>query len=397
MNAAAGDGAARSMQPWLADVVRRYRFLERYPYHAAVLARLVPVEDQRVPAMAVSCAGDRFRLHINPRYFEEHPGSEVAVLLHEIQHIEQGHLGDESLRGVDHPDLMQLAMEVAANDLVRDRLPGTPVQTDAFERFGVRSRQATPEIYARLVAARERGERIPRLRSHACGRVLVTAEEPDDLDIEALAERLGPQEALRVLRASHSGGHAGLPHARMTRTIRDDGRAPISLDWRSALRLLLPRTRSKRYTYRYPSRRAPGRLGEIPGRQRLTSRSQPFKVMAAIDTSASMSPAELAEIARQMSVLDRLARVTVVECNRAIQRVYPFRKRLTDVHGGGGTSYMPVFERAFLRAHRPDVLIYFTDGECRYYPKSPPPVPTLWVLTSGRRFGCPWGKQARLA
>ena len=54
------------MQGWLSGVVRRYRFLERYPYHADVLSRLVPVSDQRVHAMAVSRDGNRVRLHVNP-------------------------------------------------------------------------------------------------------------------------------------------------------------------------------------------------------------------------------------------------------------------------------------------------------------------------------------------
>ena len=168
------------------------------------------------------------------------------------------------------------------------------------------------------------------------------------------------------------------------------------MDWRAAIRLMLPRARVRRYTYRYPSRRAPNRLGEVPGRQRMTSRSERVRVLAAIDTSGSMSEPELAEIARQMVVLARLAEVTVVECNKRIQRIYPFRKKLTDVQGGGGTSYMPVFEPAFLRRTRTDAVVYFTDGQCDRYPGRPPSVPTLWVLTEGGRFGCPWGKQARL-
>ena len=142
---------------------------------------------------------------------------------------------------------------------------------------------------------------------------------------------------------------------------------------------------------------APNRLGEVPGRQRMTSRSERVRVLAAIDTSGSMTDPELSEIARQMAVLGRLADVTVVECNKRIQRVYPFRKKLTEVQGGGGTSYMPVFEPGFLRQTRTEAVVYFTDGQCRRYPRTAPSVPTLWVLTEAGRFSCPWGKQARLA
>ena len=64
-----------SMEQWLAAVVRGYSFLHRYPYHAGVLSRLLPVVDYGVYAMAVSRSGigDRIRLHVNPDFFEENP------------------------------------------------------------------------------------------------------------------------------------------------------------------------------------------------------------------------------------------------------------------------------------------------------------------------------------
>ncbi|TFH20034.1 MAG: hypothetical protein E4H03_12890, partial [Myxococcales bacterium] len=342
-----------------------------------------------VHAMAVSRDGGRVRLHVNPDFFSTDPDSAAGVLLHEVHHVVQGHVDDESLREVEHRDLMQMAMEVAANDLVRECLPGTPVKADAFERFGVRPGLSTMAIYRLLAAARERGEEMPGLPGDSCSHVLVI--DPD-LDIEQLLDRYGPRRTAQLLRHAH----AGLELSEIERLIQDDGRPPVTMDWRTAIRLMLPRTRSRRYTYRYPSRRAPNRLGEVPGRQRMTSRNERVRVLAAIDTSGSMTDPELAEIARQMAVLGRLANVTVVECNKQIQRVYPFRKKLTDVQGGGGTSYIPVFEPGLLRHTHTEAIVYFTDGQCRRYPRASPKVPTLWVLTEGGRFSCPWGKRARL-
>ena len=42
-------------------------------------------------------------------------------------------------------------------------------------------------------------------------------------------------------------------------------------------------------------------------------------------------------------------------------------------------------------------LVYFTDGEGQW-PRRPPPVPVLWVLTRHGRaaFGCPFGRQVLL-
>jgi predicted metal-dependent peptidase len=48
------------------------------------------------------------------------------------------------------------------------------------------------------------------------------------------------------------------------------------------------------------------------------------------------------------------------------------------VLGGGGTSFIPVFERIEAEQLRPDVLVYFTD--CfGLYPKNVPQYPVIWA------------------
>ena len=78
------------------------------------------------------------------------------------------------------------------------------------------------------------------------------------------------------------------------------------------------------------------------------------RVLVTIDTSMSMTDAELAEIAKQLALLAEEARITVVECDSEIQRVYPFTGALTDVQGRGGTDLRKVFAESFWRAHMPD-------------------------------------------
>ena len=59
----------------------------------------------------------------------------------------------------------------------------------------------------------------------------------------------------------------------------------------------------------------------------------------------------------------RRHRVTVVECDAVVQRTYPYRGRLTSVHGRGGTDLRPAFAAQVLGTVKPDVIVYFTDGD----------------------------------
>jgi len=173
-------------------------------------------------------------------------------------------------------------------------------------------------------------------------------------------------------------------------------RAPDEvMDWRAALAMFVARARAPVHTWSRPSRRFPQRIFEVPGRSWAPRRDAEQQLLVAIDTSLSMSKAELEEIARHLVVLSSHVRVTVAECDVSIARVYPFAGRIENVIGRGGTDLRPVFAPSFLGAHDIDGVVYFTDGDGPF-PKETSPVPTLWVLTKPQAFRCPWGQRAYL-
>ncbi len=58
--------------------------------------------------------------------------------------------------------------------------------------------------------------------------------------------------------------------------------------------------------------------------------------------------------------------------------------------GGGGTSFVPVFDEIRERGIEPDALIYLTDGEGTF-PKKAPQYPVLWGnINPGKKY--PWGE-----
>ena len=112
--------------------------------------------------------------------------------------------------------------------------------------------------------------------------------------------------------------------------------------------------------------------------------------MAVIDTSASMTPDLLEMVNAELSRLAESQFVTVVECDASIKKVYDYRP-LKKVTGRGGTDLRPPLKREFLSKHRPDVVVYFTDG-FGPAPKKPPGTPVIWCLTPHGEEPASWGR-----
>ncbi|MEW6741586.1 MAG: VWA-like domain-containing protein [Planctomycetota bacterium] len=392
-------------------------FRQRYPYYAGVLSRMLPTADEQVPVMAVSLRSGTLRLHVNLGYFRSNPSFAPGVLLHEVHHVILGHLHHHRFRGAAHPDLMELATEISANEHIHEPLPGKPITWESYVEIGMRPRQSTMERYRLLVAAREKGElEAPGgtfVDHHQVPGGISALVWPDE-DGNGAGDEHGSLGLLQSLLADvmrevevkldlSGAGETGQPSpagrlAGMTvgeflqqlSVVEAPRRSPI--DWRSALRLFMSCDRRPEATYARPNRRFPTRVGEIPGT--IWRPSDPH-LLVAIDTSGSMSTGELEEIGRQLCTLRKLARITIAECDVAITRVYPFRDGLSSVMGRGGTDLRPVFARAFLNRYRPDGIAYFTDG-CGPYPETYPGIRTLWVLTKPTFFPCPWGRRVQM-
>ena len=137
----------------------------------------------------------------------------------------------------------------------------------------------------------------------------------------------------------------------------------------------------------------PELIGIFPGQCRLAIRPV---VMAIIDTSDSMIPALLESITAELKRLARDFQVMVVECDAVIQASYPYRGSLKMVHGRGGTDLRPPFEAKFLAKIRPDVVIYFTDGDGPA-PDCPPSMPVIWCLTPLGSRPVAWGREIQMS
>jgi predicted metal-dependent peptidase len=376
-----------TLQAWIESFVRDPAFLAKYPYYAAVLARVVPVVDPSVDSMAVSFEAQRFYLHVNVEYFLHKPQFVRGILLHEVHHVVLGHLTHPKFFAVDHPPLMELAMEMSANEFIDEPLPN-PITIATFESLAIRRGQSTMDRYEKLVLAREAKKNIGR---------------GDFVDSHPWRGKKAPPGGVEMTRQLIEGAsHEEVDSERPTLAGRDPGRlleelvgvhgpAEVMIDWRAALSAFVARARAPVHTWARPSRRFPGRVGEVPGRIWAPRPVLRPSLLVAIDTSMSMSDRELSEISKQLERVAEHARITIAECDVEVTRVYPFEGVLATVKGRGGTDLRPPFEH--LTGH--DGIVYFTDGEGKF-PAEPPIVPVLWVLTKPFDFACAWGERAKM-
>lgn len=126
----------------------------------------------------------------------------------------------------------------------------------------------------------------------------------------------------------------------------------------------------------------------LPGR----IRSRTINAFVAIDSSGS-TQYELNSFASELHKIFRIIRgnVKVIVCDCKIHDVYTFKGKIKDntFRGGGGTSFIPVFDFVKTQRPQPDVLIYLTDT-CGDFPNYKPSYKVLWC-TKERNTKLPFG------
>jgi predicted metal-dependent peptidase len=61
--------------------------------------------------------------------------------------------------------------------------------------------------------------------------------------------------------------------------------------------------------------------------------------------------------------------------------------------GGGGTSFVPVFDWIVRHGQQPDTLLYFTDADGEF-PQEAPNYPVLWLVKG--KAPVPFGRRIQL-
>ncbi|MFD8981076.1 VWA-like domain-containing protein [Streptomyces sp. NPDC059564] len=348
------------------------------PYLATALFALHAMESRRVPTMAV----DRhWRCYVSSGFVDRTPVEELAgVWVHEVSHLLRDHHGrgdrlarEQGLTGPGERLRMNIAADCEINDdafgdgLLKPEgavepgdlgLPAGLLMEDYLGRFGL-------------------GAGTLHLAWLDCGSGADGLEREWDLGPDG-AHGLTEQErdAVRFRVAQGITGRPGSAPQGWERWAEEAFHPPQA--WRELLGAAVRSAASgsgagEDYTYGRPSRRSAG----LPGLVLPSLRRRPPRVCVVIDTSASVSDAELGSALLEVAAISRAVGgrrdlVTVVACDAAAGVAHPLcRAEGISLLGGGGTDLREGFARALSTGPRPDVILVLTDGQTPW-PQSRP-------------------------
>jgi len=217
-------------------------------------------------------------------------------------------------------------------------------------------------------------------------------ERPAPLSHEE-REQLAVQWRQRLAGAAQQAMQAGKLSGPLARLV--DHLLQPQLPWRALLARFMSATARDDYNYSRPSRREGSAI--LP-----SLRSHEVNVVVALDTSGSVSDAEMRQFLSEVDALKAQvrARVTLFACDADLAQDGPWHyqpweefKLPREFRGGGGTDFRPVFEWLDKAGEHPDLLVYFTDAEGRF-PEREPGYPVVWLVKGRGRV--PWGQRIQL-
>ncbi|OKI06223.1 hypothetical protein A6A06_37620 [Streptomyces sp. CB02923] len=369
------------------------------PYLADALFALHVVDDPSVPTMAVDA---HWRCYVSPGFVAQTPVEELAgIWVHEVSHLLRDHHGRGERYAREHEE---------RGPGERDGRGTSP--EDRADRWGRLRRniaadfEINDDIY---------GDGLP----HPAGAVLPSLLQlPDGLlmeeylrtasmsgltadlawldcgsgaDGQARPWELGPdgahglsrqqRDAVRFRVAEGIKGRPGNASQGWRRWADEAFHPPQP--WRQLLGAAVRSAASapgvgEDHSYRRPSRRSAG----LPGVLLPSLRRTPPRVCVVIDTSGSVSDAELGSALLEVAAISRAVGrqrdlVSVISCDAAAGVAVPLcHAENIELIGGGGTDLRSGFARALRSRPRPNVIVALTDGQTPW-PSAPPPCRTV--------------------
>ncbi len=401
----------------------RTRLILDKPFLGALVLRL-PLREAK-PDWCPTTATDARAFYYNPEYIQSLSLEQTQFMLaHEALHCALSHFARREHRvkhrwdlACDHainPLLIDDGLTPPPNALSMPRFKGLTAEEiyplieeqddsetldrHAYERDNQRGGKhagMTEQDLERHDQPRSRPEREREGEGRSVAptdQASAAADEPPSLTPDE-QETFSVQWRQRLAGAAHQALQSGRLEGELARLV--DHLLQPRLPWRMLLARYLSAVSRDDYSYQRPSRREGDFI--LP-----SLRGHQLDLVVAIDTSGSIKKAELDEFINELDALKAQvrARVTLLPCDAEICEGAPFRfepweefRCPTPLNGGGGTSFLPVFQWISEAGPPPDLLVYFTDANGPFPPQEPS-FPVIWLVKG--RSKVPWGQRIQL-
>lgn len=375
-----------------------------HPFFGSCLLNLRVEESDKVPTMAT----DGIHVFWNRDFVDELTEDEtLGVLCHEIMHVILLHC--QPWKGKD-PKLCNMAMDYVINThLIRDgiRLPeGALIDYD--EQF---EGMAWQEVYAILADIKEKakqqaenGNPLKDQEGDGTGAADKSVgirnqqklnekmaeydedhvKENDQFSEAELEELKDAIERMTVSASEHAKAAGKMPGG-VDGIVKEIRTARV--DWSARIRTNIKASHPDDYTFRRPNRKLLASSGiYFPSMDSETIDC----LVWALDTSASVEHDEMIRYLAEMNAISQELKpnktlVIYVDADVAKVEEYLAGEEITELNtrGGGGTSFVPVFEYLEYHGIEPDHLIYASDMEVwpSCFPEFAPTYPVTWLST----------------
>ncbi|MFF3872684.1 VWA-like domain-containing protein [Streptomyces sp. NPDC001978] len=353
------------------------------PYLATALFALHVVKSRLVPTMGV----DRhWRCYVSPAFVARTPVEELAgVWVHEVSHLLRDHHGRSERvarqRGLTGP-AERLRMNIAADCEINDDVYGDGLARPEDAVYPQSLQLPEGELMEDYLRQFRLGPRTQLLSWLDCGSGADGLDREWDLGPDG-AHGLSEQEqdAVRFRVAQGITARPGSTPKGWRRWAEEAFHPPQP--WRELLGAAVRSAASgsgagEDYSYGRPARRSAG----LPGVVLPSLRRRPPRVSVVIDTSGSVSDAELGSALLEVAAIGRAVGgrrdlVTVLSCDAAARVAHPLcRAEGIPLVGGGGTDLRTGFAQALRSQPQPDVIVALTDGQTPW-PSTRPPCRTV--------------------
>ena len=397
--------------------------LLKEPFYAHFLSGIIREVTDKVPTAAVGFKSGKIALYVNENFFlkelkwSENPrkNERVAVIKHETLHIIFKHLFRMKTKDYDNK-LFNIAADLVVNQLISPwKLPDSAVTLKTFPELKLPPDKSVEWYYENLKKTASKDKEYKKSLQEIFDKMDASGGgglRGDSGGGGLGCDGLGGEEGSRYHSDHRMWGENEsfsmevvetevdrmIIQARDRTPIKDHGTIPLGIqsliknivekrnpqiNWKRALKIFSSTSRKTRVYHTL--KRVSKRFGTRPGIK--IKRFQ--KLAVAIDTSGSINIDDFNDFFGEIHSMWRFgAEIDVLECDAEVQKKYSYRGRIPEfIHGGGGTSFDPVFEHIKSnRFERYDGCIYLTDGYAPE-PTIKPPCKVFWCITKDGEIG----------